>query len=315
MRNPSKIEHDLSPEGSYRDNNNRLVCSIPGRMSHGRNISPGEMSDAVRFVLESGVRSIDISCTDEVILKSTGNILRELTGEKIFLSIGAAGIDNSGYAPPGKADMTDAGPGILHSVIKTMGIGEVDICFINQLPGYHEGHHDELIHAVEKGIGPGIIRSYGIGGDRPELIISLSDSCNITAVTVSGKLNACNLDAMENIIPACKTGRLTCYNNSVSHYSLLGNKLGQFSRKIPDNEPISARDVEIAVMTSRIASRNGMALEEMAYRYAFSIAEAGRIVVGLRDTESMEEILKWWNKGPLDNDLFETITGNIYKFY
>jgi len=160
-----------------------------------------------------------------------------------------------------------------------------------------------------------LVKSIGITGNQR--IISKSDVQNkgFSAIKGSGKLNACNLDALMNDIPVARSAGMAYYNASVLHNDLLGHMLEQYSREMPDTELISNRDVSIAVRATRLASKNELSMSSLAVRYSWSINEADRIVIETENSEQLGSLIKDMKNGCLSEELFNAVTDNIIAGY
>ena len=126
-------------------------------------------------------------------------------------------------------------------------------------------------------------------------------------------MNACNLDFFksgEN--HTFKKYNLAYYNSSILHFGLLGSRIPTYKRNFEQEKGWLTRiDLENAEWLLDLANKCNMSLAEMAQRYAFSIGEADRIVLGGKNLSQFESTLKAISAGPLPLDLFDKITDHI----
>jgi len=278
-------------------------------------IDPTETFESIKYALEKGIMAFHVSSSDKDGIASLGAALKEWSGKspKISLGIGEIGTGT-----------TVSAPGIFNndSILKTIdqslyniGIEMIDMLVLNDPPVSQLPVFPEIIDSINDLQIKGIIGFKGIGCYRPGEIESLIRGGYFDFLWGMNRLNACNLDALQGEIQLLQEAGMGYLNSSVLHMSLLGNRLGQYSRERPESTLVSERDISVAVMASRIAARNNMTITEMAYRYAFSTGESGIVALSTGDRLHMQELIESWIKGPLSKELFDSINSNTISFY
>lgn len=312
MIRPDYIKNDYRYSRYARDLS-RLLFSInePGSEIIGQ----GETVNSILFALQKGGAAFHVSSSDSDGIKSLSKALKEWKGKTPFISLGVGEISTEG--PDSVAEIFDGQSTrrIVINSLENIGSGMIDLLVLNDPPLLNPSCRDEIHDLVADLRKTGLVNMTGVGYFRPHKAKEVINSDFFDFVWGMNRLNACNLDARVEDIPVVKTGRWGYINSSVLHMSLLGNRLGQYSREGAISNFVSERDIKVAVMASRIARKNHMTISEMAYRYAFSMDDSDIVVASTGDIEHMEAVIRSWERGPLSKELFNTITSNTLAFY
>jgi aryl-alcohol dehydrogenase-like predicted oxidoreductase len=311
---PTYIKGDYT-RSRYFKNGSRLVCGTYGLGGSGGEVDEGESTDIILYALDRGVRVFDTAPSFGNAQHYLGRALDRWSGPKPFIStrVGRLKADEMDkeifeYSP---ATMRQS----LEESLELIGLEKADLLFLDRPDRIPLDRIDEIIDTLKGFKKEGLVDMLGISGDPEGGVYKYIKKENFEVMSGLHQLNACNLDAMLYNIPLLKTEGIAYYNSSVLHMALLGSKLEQYSRERPDTKWIRNRDVDIAVMSTRIASKNNLSISSMALRYAFSILEADRVVLGARKMHQMEEALDCWEDGLLTEDVFNDVTDNIIAGY
>ncbi|HEX3933854.1 MAG TPA: aldo/keto reductase [Puia sp.] len=291
----------------------RLVCGTSGLGGIWGKIDEQESIDCMLYALGNGITSFDTSPSYSNAEELLGKALAQWKGSKPFVST-KVGRLRSDTAFDARLDYSYEGmrESILRS-LELLGLETVDLLFIHEPQWVPIGKIDEILEILLSFKEAGYARMLGVGGNPSESFLPFIDNRYFQVVSTFTKMDACNLSAFEDILPITLPRGIRIYAASSLHFGLLGNRFDRFvsegNRGYEDN--ISEKDIEKAVLVNDLASRNGMALPEMAQRYLFSMEEATRIVMGARKIGQVTDTIDCWKAGALSKGLFDAITGVI----
>ena len=302
MVRPTYITGDFRRSKFFKDES-RLVLGIYRSNLTEKYSEENRLADLITLALENGIRAFDF---DHELASSFKIAFRNIVEKPSFLS---TEIEIDEYILTKHSSFFKDH---LSNLLESLGLEQLDLVFLNY------GNYNDLLtqdnirREILKLQEEGLVKMIGITNSKRAISKSEVDNKGFTAFKGSGKLNACNLDAMNYDVPIVKSAGMAYYNTSILHNDLLGTMLEQYSRERPDTELISNRDVNIAVMATRIASRYGIDLASLATRYSLSINEADRVVIDLRNTKQLENVAESIFNGVLSEEIFNEVTENIY---
>ncbi|HUS87059.1 MAG TPA: aldo/keto reductase [Bacteroidales bacterium] len=313
MQRPTYITGDHSIS-KYFNNGPRLVCGTSGLGGVCGKTDEAESIDIMLYALERDVRAFDTAPSYNNAQEYLGKTLKRWNGPLPFISTRVGRLK----AEKAEDEILDYRPEIMRkSLLESldlMGIGKIDLLFLHEPYRVPPDKMDEILDTLKGFKEEGLTDFVGLGGNPPIEFHRYVRKENFDVLSGWLKLNACNLDALKIDIPLIKREGIGYYNASVLHAALLGTRLEQYSRERPNSASITNKDVDTAVMASRIAARNRLTLPGMAFRFALSMEESDRVVIGTRKMYQMKEAIDSWNAGPLPEKIFNEIIDNILKF-
>ena len=313
MQRPTYITGDYRIS-KFFNNGSRLVCGTSGLGGVRTGADETGSTDIMLYALERGIRVFDTAPSYSNAQECLGKALKRWNGPLPFISTCV------GRLKAGEADevIVDYRPGMMRKrlveSLDIMGIEKVDLLFLSEPNRIPSDRMDEILDTLKGFREEGLTDSLGIGGNPPGQFYRYVKKEHFDVLSGCHKLNACNLDGLRDYIPLIKQEGIGFYNASVLHMALLGSRLEQFSRERPDSARITNKDVDTAVLASRIAARNNLTLSGMAIRFALSMEESDRVVIGPGKMGQMKEAIDSWEAGPLVENIFNEVIDNIIKF-
>lgn len=306
MNTPTYLD-DIERTGFF-PKGGRIVCGTSGLGGVWGEINPHESVDAILFALEAGVRAFDTAPSYSNAEQYLGIALRQWKGEKPFISTkvgrlkGQTAFDFSlDYSNQGMIKS-------LENSLKVLGLEKIDLLFLHEPQSVPVEEIDRIVDCLHACRAKGLVELIGIGGNPTPAMYPYLNRKYFDVVSGFLKLDACNLTALEHVLPIIKQEGLAYYAASSLHFSLLGNRFEKYLENGPDGEWITQKEINTAIEVKKLAEKNHLSLSSLSQRYLFSIAEANRVVVGARNVKQMEETLSDWKKGTLTKELFEAVT-------
>jgi aryl-alcohol dehydrogenase-like predicted oxidoreductase len=90
---------------------------------------------------------------------------------------------------------------------------------------------------------------------------------------------------------------------------LLGNRFDNVTKNPP--VWITDKDVKNAIKANDLAKKYDMPLSTLAHRFAFSITEIDRVVIGARNKAQLLGTLNDWKLGILPEEVFDELIQGI----
>lgn len=305
MDRPTYIAGDFR-KSKFFNNESRIVLGTYKSNISGNYSGKDNLTNLIRVALEQKIKAFDF---DPELASSYKMALKSRDGNMPFLS---SVININEYSRIRNQSFCDD---YMLYLLESLDIGRLDLLFIDFGNLNESAVQSNILDRFLKMKEDGLVKMIGITGNQKFISKSIVQNKNFNVFKGSNRLNACNLDALLYDIPFVRNKNIAYYNTSVLHNDLLGNLLEQYSREKPDTELISDRDVNIAVRATRLASQYGLSLSSLATRYSWSINEADRIVIELKNPEQMESLVMNIKGGSLSEELFNKITDNIIGGY
>ena len=288
----------------------RLVYGTSGLGGVWGKVDEQESIDCILIALENDITSFDTSPSYSNAELFLGKALAKWKGKKPFVStkVGRLKADTAfdarlDYSPGGMRES-------LMRSLDLMGLDNVDLLFLHEPQWVPLDKIGEILETLLSFKDEGYTKMLGIGGNPSKSFEPYIHNKYFQVISSFTKMDACNLSAFENILPKTIPQHISFYAASSLHFGLLGNRFAHFVAEgnsgYEDN--ISIKDIERSVLVNELASRNGMALPEIAQRYLFSIEEATRVVMGARKINQITDTIACWKEGALCKSLFDEIT-------
>ena len=294
------------------DGGPRLVLGTSGLGGVWGPVNEDDSVNAILSALENRVSSIDTAPSYANAEAIVGKALKQWKGVRPHLST-KVGRLKAYDAHTTQTDYTDGGiRRSLEQSLETLGVDFIDLLFL------HEPHLvpkeeiprilSRLLHYQNKGL----ICKIGIGGNMPAYFRPFMGKGKFEAVSGFLRMNACNLDAFHDDTHFFSESSITYYNASVLHFGLLGDKFSHYRNNFErERDWLKESDIKAAERVEEISRRCATSLSTLAFRYAISIEEADKIVIGATKMIELKELLQAWKMGPLPLEIFEEITSAI----
>ncbi len=289
----------------------RLVYGCSGLGGVWGETNYDESVDCLLYAFENGIRSLDTSPSYNQSETVVGKALKQWKGERPFIStkVGRLKSENAHdtVVDYSASRMTQS----VEESLETLGVDYVDLLFLHEPYLVPLERMDEVLDILKGFVQKGYARSLGVGGNPTDGFRPYIKKDNFQVVSGFLKVDACNLDGFKKDLPHNHEAGVAYYAASALHFSLLGNRYEQYVTNPPNDEWITAKDVENARKLKAIADREGMKISSLAQRFLFSMAEANRVVMGARKIEQIKSTMADWNAGLLPKTLFEEIASGI----
>lgn len=305
--NPPTYIDKFSNRHRWYNNCPRIIFDI-GSISGSKELS----EDTLKIFMQRGITALYTDSGNIEALQVIGSALKECSGEKPFVAVSISpgeGMDIT----RSQASEENAVTAMVKSAGE-MGISRIDLLIVSHPPLLYSeirSVYNSLVQLKNEGV----VGMVGLAGFKASDYQDIFQKAHIDLFVGYNRLDGCNLDALEEDIPVLEGYGIGYISSSPLHSQLLGSRLGQYSREQPSWKGLSARDITVAVMASRIAAKNNITIEEMGYRYLLGIGESTMVIADPASLKELDKILGWCESGPIDNELFNEITDNILNFY
>jgi aryl-alcohol dehydrogenase-like predicted oxidoreductase len=119
------------------------------------------------------------------------------------------------------------------------------------------------------------------------------------------RIDACVFDGLVDDIPRVRRAKMATYGASPLHMGLLGSRHDEFVRDRP--AWVGPEPIRQAVRLRAVAKDSGLDLATLAHRFAFSVAEIDRVVIGARSVAELDDACAAHAACPLGPELFEAV--------
>jgi aryl-alcohol dehydrogenase-like predicted oxidoreductase len=294
------------------DGGPRLVLGTSGLGGVWGPVNEDDSVKAILFALENKILSIDTAPSYANAEAIVGKALKRWKGGRPHLSTKVGRLK----AYDAHTTQTDySNEGIRRSLeqsLYALGVDFVDLLFLHEPHLVPKEEIPRILTCLLQCRDSGLICKIGIGGNMPEYFRPFMGKDKFEVVSGFLRMNACNLDAFREDTLFFSERSIAYYNASVLHFGLLGDKFSHywtnFERELGW---LKESDLRAAERVERISRKYATSLSTLAFRYAISIEEADKIVIGPTKMSELKELLQAWNMGPLPLEMFEEITGVI----
>lgn len=305
---------DIS-QSDFPGHGSRLVCGTSGLGGVWGKVDEAESIDCILYALENGVTSFDTAPSYGNAEVYLGKALAKWHKEKPFVStkIGRLKADTAFDA---RLDYSISG--MRESLMRSLDLlklDSVDLLFLHEPQWVPIERIEEMLELLVSFREAGYTKMLGIGGNPSPSFMPYIDQHYFQVISSFTKMDACNLSAFKDILPATIPQKIFFYAASSLHFGLLGSRYEQFTKEgnAGFESNVSIRDIETAALVHQLADKEGIPLAELALRYLFSINEASRVVAGPRTIKEITDTIACWKKGALTETLFNEITAIILR--
>jgi len=294
------------------DGGPRLVLGTSGLGGVWGPVNEDDSVKAILFALENRIFSIDTAPSYANAEATVGKALKRWKGVRPHLST-KVGRLKAYDAHTTQTDYSDEGiRRSLEQSLNALGVDFIDLLFLHEPQLVPKEEIPRILSCLLHYKDRGLICKIGVGGNMPEYFKPFM--CKDKFEVVSGflRMNACNLDAFREDTHFFLERRITYYNASILHFGLLGDKFSHYwSNFDRERDWLKESDLQAAERLEKISRKYATSLSILAFRYAISIEEADKIVIGPTKMTELQELLQAWKMGPLPLEIFEEITGTI----
>lgn len=312
MIKPTFIENDYRENGKF-NGGSRLVLGTSGLGGVWGEVNEKESVEAILYALEQGVEAIDTAPSYNNAQEYVGKALHRWKGKRPFIStkIGRLQAEEPDevyldYSPEGMRNS-------MQQSLELLGVEYVDLLFLHEPHLVPTEKMDSILETLHSFQEEGVVGMLGIGGNPEGAFWAYVKQENFEAVSSFLKMDACTLEGFTHDIPRYSEEGLAIYAASSLHMGLLGSKFKEHVENPPDSDWIRKLHIKNAIRINAIAQNNDISLTELALRYLFSMKEADRVVLGPRTLDEVQESISIWEKGPLEQEVFNQVTEVLMK--
>jgi len=312
MKNrPTYAKNYLS---SRFDRGPRLVLGTSGLGGVWGPINEGDSTKTILHALESNICSIDTAPSYANAEAIVGKALSQWKGIRPYIST-KVGRLKAYDAHTMKTDYSDDGLRIsLEQSLTTLGVDFIDLLFLHEPQLVPKEDISRILSCLLHFQARGMICKIGVGGNMPEYFRPFMGNAQFEVVSGFLRMNACNLDAFRYDTVFFLERGVMYYNASTLHFGLLGDKFFRYRNNFENERSwLKESDLNAAEQLKKTARKYAMPLSTLAFRYAISIEEADKVVIGATKMNELDALLEAWKMGPLPFEIFEEITDSIFE--
>lgn len=268
-------------------------------------IRPEESAITIFTALEHGIQAIDTAPAYGDAEDILGKVLRQWEGKRPQIST-KVGRKKCYAVDDGHYDFTP--DGMLRSVedsLETLGIPEIHILFLHDPDAIVQADIDAVLKQLEYFKHAGYAKKIGLGGNPPAALEPYLQSDLFEVIMGFNRLNACNIEALDTIIPFCAQNNKAYYAASPLNMGLLGAKFPEFTASPP--YWLGLESVTQAKKINEIAKKYHMPLHELAHRFLFTIEGKFKVVMGATDKEQLTDTLRAIEQGRLSPEVYTEV--------
>ena len=294
-------------------NNTRFVCGTSGLGGVWGDIDENESIETIVQAVDHEGFMIDTAPSYSRAEEFLGIALKRCSGKRPYIStkVGRLKADD---AHTMLLDYSNEGlRKSFYNSLETIGVDKIDLLFLHEPNMVLVDDIPRILEVLISFKEEGLVDCLGIGGSLVEGFEPYMGKKGFEVVSGFLRMNACNLDFFkreEN--KKIKKYDLVYSNASILHFGLLGNKLPFYKKNFGQEKSWLTRvDIDNAEKLESLANQWDISLATLSQRYAFSIAEADRIVLGPKNLEEFLATRKDIEQGPLPEGMFDVITKQI----
>lgn len=293
----------------FFSSNSRLVL---GTAALGGVWGPVDEDASIETILQAlslGIAVLDTAPAYSRAEEFVGKALQQWQGEKPFIST-KIGRLKSDKADVGVYDYTRDGMfQSLYNSLTKLGVSQVDLIFLHDMESCPLLLREQAMKCMVDMKEQGLTKRIGLGGKMDNGWYHAITQNIFDVVMNYNRLNACNADALLFDIPLYKKHNIAYYNGSLLHMGVLGSR---YASALQTQPPwVSNKDLQNAKRMKAIADKQGLPLATLAHRFAFTVAEADRVVIGAKNQQQLAATWADWQQGPLPEALFNDVLVNL----
>jgi aryl-alcohol dehydrogenase-like predicted oxidoreductase len=267
-------------------------------------VNPADSIQALLMALESGIEVFDTAPAYGRAEEFLGRALEQWKGSLPFISTKVGKLPATG--PSGSVDFSP--PAMRHSVrqsLDRLNVNFVDLLLLHEPQLVPPADRPGVIETLLELKAQGLARHLGLGGGYAWGWSGFLDSASFDVVMIHNRLDACCFDALPEDVSQVRRNRAALYGASLLHNGLLGDRFHEYAM----HKPTWMDEVYVrrARRLRSLAAEHGLSLSSLAHRFAFSIAEYDRLVLGASNSVQLHSALADWSQGPLERTLFDAV--------
>jgi len=255
--------------------------------------------------MESGVEGIDTAPAYGDAEELLGVALKQWKGKSPFISTKVGRLKS--YEVEGAHyDFSEEGMKCsIESSLNMLGRAQVDLLLLHDpLAVPTEDIECAVTNLLElKRLG--YARYIGLGGNAPDGFLPYLKAGVFDVMMEFNKLNACNLESLDTMLPFCNQSKTTYYAASPLNMGLLGACYSAFTDAPPGW--LAKEKVNSAIRIHAVALKYGIPLSELAYRFLLNIPYDFKIVTGPSNRTEFGDLFNSLNVGPLPETIYNEI--------
>ena len=284
----------------------RLAFGLAGIGGAWGPVDPGLSRETLRQAVEFGVGVFDVAPSYGLAEKFLGEILAGWCGPRPVVSTKVGRLaSHDGHH--GNYDYSSAGlRTTLQRSLDMLGLPAVDLLFLHEPFFIEPAERPRVVGVLRQLQADGLTRRLGLAGGEGAGWDGYIETGAFDVVMLFRRLDASVLDGMSDDVPRVRRAGMATYGASPLHMGLLGGRYEEFVRERPNWTAPGA--IDRAIQLHALAEQHGLTLPTLAHRFAFSVAELDRVVIGARSPQELTGALADFTAGPLSAELFDAIS-------
>jgi len=268
-------------------------------------VDEGESLATIQEALARGVLAFDAAPSYGSAETLLGRALAGWKGERPLISTKAGRLP----APNAQAESYDfSTTGLRDSVRRSLdhlGVPAVDVLFLHEPQCVPPAERPRVSTVLQQLQADGLVRRLGLAGGHGADWDGLLEAGVNDVVMLFRRLDACIFDGLAEDRPLLARAGAEVWQASPLHMGLLGARFEEFSRERP--AWVWGPQIARAARLRELASVHGLSLPALAHRFALSVAELDRIVIGAGHRAHLTAALQDFEAGPLPEELFDAV--------
>lgn len=193
----------------------------------------------------------------------------------------------------------------VESSLRTFGRAEIDLLLLHDPSVIPDTEVESAVNNLMELKRLGYARRIGLGGNAPDSFLPYLKANVFDVVVEFNRLNACNIESLDTMLPFCRRSKTTYYAASPLNMGLLGASYSDFTTSPP--EWLAKEQIDSATRINAIAQKHGIPLSELSYRFLLNIPYDFQIVTGQRNSVEFRNLINSLSLGPLPETIYNEI--------
>ncbi|MBS0661852.1 MAG: aldo/keto reductase [Verrucomicrobia bacterium] len=268
-------------------------------------VDPGLARETLQLAFSLGVHVFDAAPAYGTAESLLGEALRTWRGPRPIVSTKVGRL-------PGRDALEmryEHGDGSLRDSLRRsldlLGLPAVDLLFLHEPEEVPRGERARVAATLQQLRADGLAHRLGLGGGDGPAWDGFLETGAFDVVMLFRRLDACIFDGLAAELPRLRRAGLATYGASPLHMGLLGGRHREFLERRP--EWVWPGPAARAVRLRELAEARGVSLPMLAHRFAFSLEELDRVVIGARSPAELQDAWAAFAAGPLPAELFDAV--------
>lgn len=283
----------------------RLAFGLAGLGGAWGPVDPGLARETLQLAFSLGIHVFDVAPAYGTAEALLGEALRTWRGPRPIVSTKVGRLPGRDALEMRYEHGSESLRDSLRRSLDQLGLPAVDLLFLHEPEEVPHGERARVADTLQGLRGEGLVHRLGLGGGDGPAWDGFIETGVFDVVMLFRRLDACIFDGLADEVPRLRRAGLATYGASPLHMGLLGSRHHEFLRERP--EWVWTRPAARAVRLRELAEARGIPLSMLAHRFAFSLEELDRVVIGARSPAELQDAWAAFTAGPLPAELFDAV--------